>query len=719
MRNVQRRIKTHPVIPITEKEDIKFIFNGKNLVGKSGEVISSALIANGIDIFGHHPKDGAPQGIFCANGQCAQCMVIVDGVPKKACMTELKPGMNIKSCEGLPELPLTNEVPKISNIKTLKHDVLIIGGGPAGLSAAIELGEKKIDTLLIDDKASLGGKLLLQTHKFFGSIDDCYAGTRGFKIAEILEKKLFEFKSIKVWTNTTAIGIFSDMKVGVLKEGDCYLIEPKKILMATGAREKMLSFPGNTLAGVYGAGAFQTLVNRDLVKACKRLFIIGGGNVGLIAGYHALQAGIDVIGLVEALPKCGGYKVHEDKLRRLGVPIYTSHTILSANGKERVESITISKIDKDFKPLKGTEKTFLVDTVLIAVGLSPVDELYRKAKEFGFDVYSAGDAQEIAEASSAMFSGKITAQRILRTMGKVKGEIPKEWVEKANILKSPPGRVIGKIKLKKKGRVYPVFHCTQEIPCNPCTSVCPQDAIQIAHGSITGLPYYTGNDECKGCMRCVAVCPGLAVSLVDTRKDPKNPIVTLPFEVGEQYIKKGTNVKITNCYGDVIATTKVVKATQIKAYKETKLVQVKLPEDIADLAVGIILQHPNISEPSKLYYSDLLPDDAIICRCERVTAAEIRYWINYGIRDLNQLKAITRAGMGACGSKTCRELIYRLFREEGIQVDEITDRVDRPLFIEVSLGAFAKINDNIYHKSESGDKSIKKSNYEKINGGGD
>ena len=87
--------------------------------------------------------------------------------------------------------------------------------------------------------------------------------------------------------------------------------------------------------------------------------------------------------------------------------------------------------------------------------------------------------------------------------------------------------------------------------------------------------------------------------------------------------------------------------------------------------------------------------------------------------EINFIKAITRAGMGACGSKTCRELIYRLFREEGIQVDEITDRVDRPLFIEVSLGAFAKINDNINHKSESGDKSIKKSNYEKINGGGD
>ena len=113
-----------------------------------------------------------------------------------------------------------------------------------------------------------------------------------------------------------------------MKDGREYvLIDPQVVLVATGAREKFLAFKGNTLPGVYGAGAFQTLVNRDLVRPAEKLFIVGGGNVGLIAGYHALQAGIGVVGLVEALPKCGGYKVHKDKLVRMGVPIYTSHTV--------------------------------------------------------------------------------------------------------------------------------------------------------------------------------------------------------------------------------------------------------------------------------------------------------------------------------------------------------------------------------------------------------
>jgi len=147
----------------------------------------------------------------------------------------------------------------------------------------------------------------------------------------------------------------------VLKDGKKYiLITPKVLLVATGAREKFLAFKGNTLPGVYGAGAFQTLVNRDLVKPAEKLFIIGGGNVGLIAGYHALQAGIGVVGLVEALPQCGGYKVHKDKLVRMGVPIYTSHTVLSANGSEKVESVTIAKVDENFKPIAGTEKSLNV-----------------------------------------------------------------------------------------------------------------------------------------------------------------------------------------------------------------------------------------------------------------------------------------------------------------------------------------------------------------------
>jgi len=182
------------------------------------------------------------------------------------------------------------------------------------------------------------------------------------------------------------------------------------------------------------------LVNRDLIRAADRLFIVGGGNVGLIAGYHALQAGIDVVGLVEALPECGGYKVHRDKLARMGVPIYTSHTVISANGNDQVESVTIAKIDDKFQPIPGTEKSFACDTVLIAVGLDSVNEFTFKAREYGMNVFDAGDAEEIAEASAAIFSGRIKGRMIARELQETNEEIPEEWSHTAQLLKSKTGK---------------------------------------------------------------------------------------------------------------------------------------------------------------------------------------------------------------------------------------------------------------------------------------
>lgn len=99
------RIQSHPILPIPQREAISFTWQGKTLQGYADETIAAALFANGIRVFGYHPKDGSPQGIFCANGQCAQCTVIADGLAVKACMTLLRPGMNVQPLSGLPSLP--------------------------------------------------------------------------------------------------------------------------------------------------------------------------------------------------------------------------------------------------------------------------------------------------------------------------------------------------------------------------------------------------------------------------------------------------------------------------------------------------------------------------------------------------------------------------------------------------------------------------------------
>ncbi len=687
-----KRIENHPVLEVPERKPVDFSWNGKKLSGFEGEMISSALFANGVQVFGHHHKDNSPQGLFCANGQCSQCLVIADGLSVKSCMTPITEGVQVESVEGLPRIPAEDQPEATGPVPTVATDVLIIGGGPAGLSAAVELGKLGIKTLVVDDKDRLGGKLILQTHKFFGSVEDSYAGTRGYRIARLLEKQLAEYNSVSVWLAATAVGVFSDRIVGVVQGNSYRKIKAKKLLVAAGAREKMLSFPGNTLPGVYGAGAFQTLVNRDLVKCADRVFIVGGGNVGLIAGYHAIQAGIEVAALIEALPEVGGYKVHADKLQRLGVPIYTGHTVVSANGTNKVHSVTIAKLDSDWKIVPGTRKTFEVDTVLIAVGLSRVDEFYFKAKEWGMDVYAAGDAQEIAEASAAMFTGKIEGLRIAKALGRFRGEIPTQWDEKARILKSKPGPVVLRKRPMSGEGVFPVFHCFQEVPCNPCTSVCPEGVIKTERDDITGLPYCCDDNACQGCMACVAICPGLAITLVDYRKDRENPVVTLPYEIWRDRVEKGQMINVTDDEGVILGQFPVKRViANRKKYPGTLLVQVRIPGSIASTVIGIRIQEDLAVEPAELYTKEPLPDEAVICRCERITAGEIRAAIESGVRDMNQLKALNRAGMGACGSKTCRTMIWRIFQEEGVDPGDVTDRVDRPLFVEVPMGVLAGV----------------------------
>jgi sarcosine oxidase subunit alpha len=685
------RIREHPILPVDDRPSFDFLWAGQPLRGREGETISSALFANGVRIFGHHHKDGAPQGIFCANGQCAQCSVVADGLPVKSCMVPVRPGMRIEPLDGTPVLPAVERGLQMRAIETEHVECLILGGGPSGLTAAIELGKAGVRTLIVDDKHRLGGKLVLQTHKFFGSIDACHAGTRGIDIATRLENEVRQFENVRVWPNTAALAVFSDRKVGVLRDGHYFLVQPDIVLVATGARERSLVFAGNTLPGVYGAGAFQTLVNRDLVRSSTRLFIIGGGNVGLIAGYHALQAGIEVAGLCEALPECGGYKVHKDKLVRMGVPVYTSHTIVSANGSQEVESVTIAAIDENWQPIAGTEKSFTCDTVLVAVGLDSCDEFLRKAREFGLPVVAAGDAEEIAEASAAMFTGRIRGLEIARRLGRDVGDVPPEWHRTAEVLKSRPGATITEDMPQQDTGCFPVFHCSQEIPCNPCTSVCPHHAIRIEGDDIMGLPEFVG-EACDACEKCVAICPGLALTLVDFRTDPENPIVTIPYEFTKKSIAKGDVVTVLDTEGTLLGNVEVQRVRTDKYADRALLVRVKAPRAIAKKIAGIRVQDPAVTQPAA-YDAKPIADEQVVCRCERVTAGELRALIRSGIRDMNHLKAATRAGMGACGGKTCPNLVKRLFREEGIPAAQITDLTQRPLIMEVPLGAFAGVID--------------------------
>jgi sarcosine oxidase subunit alpha len=685
----ERRVVEHPVLPPpTDEPTVPFTWQGRRLLARPGEMISSALFAAGVHSFGHHPRDGAPQGIFCANGQCAQCTVIADGVAVKSCMVPVAEGMVVEPCEGQPGLPMLEAEPIIGETPLHRVQVLVIGAGPAGLSAAVELARRGVRVLVVDDKDRPGGKLVLQTHKFFGSIEDTRAGTRGTDLARGLAADLEAQPTAELWLEATAVGVFSDKRVGVVQRGAYHIIEPELLLVATGAREKQIPFPGHTLPGVYGAGAFQTLLNRDLVRPCERLFVLGGGNVGLIAAYHAMQAGIEVVGLVEAMSEVGGYRVHADKIRRLGVPVWLSHTVVAAHGDEHVEAVTIAGVDRRFQVLPGTERTFAVDTLLVAVGLSPLDEMVAQAQAFGLPVLSAGDAERIAEASAATFGGRIAALKVAAAIGLEVEDIPQDWYDKLAVLEARPGPY-SRVEPPTVGpKVYPVLHCHQEIPCNPCSSVCPKGSITMRGHPIMGLPQFEG--ECTGCARCAMICPGLAITIVDGRKDPEQPLVTVPYEQPAELVAAGDFVLATDVEGAPLGRFEVVDSRDRKIADHTVMVRLRVPAALAPRVAGFRIQDPEDLLPVEAPGAEPVADEVIICRCEHVSAGEIRASIRAGVRDVNELKAQLRVCMGACCGKNCPEHIERIFRQEGVDPGETTPNTKRPLFVEVPLGVFAK-----------------------------
>ncbi|MCF7886436.1 MAG: FAD-dependent oxidoreductase [Candidatus Marinimicrobia bacterium] len=690
-----KRIQKHPILEEKRGEKVKFYFNDQELFGIEGEPVSSALIANNIKIFSIHRKADSPKGIFCANGQCSNCTVIIDGIPKKSCITPLSKGMHVQTLKHLPELPPDDHRLNFSEKKEFSCDVLVVGAGPAGINAALELAKQHFSVILVDDKEHLGGKLVLQTHKFFGSIKDCYAGTRGTEIGKKLAKQVSKYDNIRVFNNSSVVGIFEDKKAGIFSNNKHYsLINFKGLVISTGAREKSLVFKGNDLPGVYGAGAFQTLVNRDMVRSSKKIFIVGSGNVGLIAAYHALQAGIQVAGICDILGNVSGYKVHADKIRRMGVPIYLNHTIISANGKNQVEKITIAKVNQNFQPVLDTAKTFKVDTLLIAAGLSPVDEFYEKACQFNFPVVKAGDADEIAEASSAMFGGRIAGLEMANKLGK-NIEIDQSYHKKVEILKSEPGDVYPKQEIELKSKFQPVIHCVEEIPCNPCTSVCPNNAIQLVNNkrNLTDVPEFYG--ECSGCTLCVAVCPGLAITLAK-KLNNKYAEIILPHEFQPNF-KQGDHISLTDRQGNFLEKGKVLKIRQNKKYK-TWLINVKTTLQNATEIAGIRVQEESITEPLDETDFSYIPNEGIVCQCEMISAGEIIDYIkSHKVRDVNQLKQI-RVGMGACGGNTCSTLLPRIFKKAGVEWSEVKKGTKRPLTREVPM--FAIINEKVVNDNE-------------------
>ncbi|MGF1587441.1 MAG: FAD-dependent oxidoreductase [Bacteroidales bacterium] len=698
------KIKSHPILTVTEKEKVSFSFEGKVIIGESGFSIAAALHQAGYPVHSHSLQNRS-RSLECGIGKCGACEMLVDGQIKRICIT---PVDNIKEVREITKgyQPKKIEYTKTSPYKVFKTDVTIIGAGPAGLAAREILNNHNISNIVIDHNEKIGGQFLMQTHQFFFfEKEQKFGGMRGFDIAETLagENKEGIFFDSTVWD------ILEGKRLAVknLRTGEIYYVESDHLIVATGAVPFMPAFGNDDLPGVFTAAVVQKMMNMEFTLLGKNILTVGAGNIGYLTSYQLMQAGARVKAIVEAMPREGGFPVQANRVRRLGIPILLSHMLIKAIPNEYNDGITGAVVAEceNFQPIPGTEKIIDgIDAINICTGLVQDDALLIKGREiFGRNCFGAGDAIRIGEGTSAVLRGKQAAYEILQEIQVGNGydkylAVSKEYIDS----QQHPIRVQDEPFMpdaeRRLDRPFVVIDCLHGFACNPCQFACPHGAIQKSSTStIPDIDY----EKCTGCMACVWQCPGLAIFGYNLKKN----WLFLPVEYHveenvEVFLVDNNGAKL----GEGIIEKVLVKKnkTNIARIKSTSLSGVALT-----MVRGFISKDefpkPIIMEPLEKE----IKSEKYICHCDDVKLDEILRTIgNRKFISVDEIKHTTRLGMGACRGKRCIGRLKQILRSHDISIVGVaTPR--GPMSNQVSIGELYPSPSQERIIPHSADKSIK------------
>ena len=294
------------------------------------------------------------------------------------------------------------------------YDIVIIGGGPAGLAAAVSAKQNGVDSILIIERdKELGGILNQCIHNGFG-LHTFKEELTGPEYADRFIRQVDQLQ-IEYKLNTMVMDIGSDKRVTAMnREEGMFEIRAKAVILAMGCRERprgALNIPGYRPAGIYSAGTAQRLVNMEGYMPGREVVILGSGDIGLIMARRMTLEGAKVKVVAELMPYSGGLKRNIVQcLDDYGIPLELSHTVVDIKGKERVEGVTLAKVDERGMPIAGTEEFYSCDTLLLSVGLIPENELSRG---MGVEINPVTSGPKVNESLETNMDGVFACGNVL------------------------------------------------------------------------------------------------------------------------------------------------------------------------------------------------------------------------------------------------------------------------------------------------------------------